>query len=80
MVVVFFVEEIVVELAEFVEVECPFASLVEGGDGREFSREGVDGFTCTCAGVAGGVAAYGALSVDEASLNFGGGPAGFDCG
>ena len=52
------------------QLRTPCGCLVQGGDPGQFQRKSVDGAPGIRTRVAGGVAAYHALSVDEAALNF----------
>lgn len=67
-----------VGVVEVVEVPDPVCCLVEVCDSGELQGEAVERFTCGGAWFAGGVAADCSLGVDQAALDFGGGPAAVD--
>ena len=64
-----------VDLPVLVQVSNPGSGLVQGAYLGECESECVDPFPCIGSRSAGGVAADNALGVDEASLDFCGGPA-----
>ena len=60
------------------QLRTPCGGFIQRGDPGQLQRKSVDGAPGIGAWVAGGVAAYHALGVDEAALDFRGRPALFD--